>query len=309
VSDYQKRVLAARKEFLNLNKKQEKELLQLYTELAQELSKEIKSSSTSSSKKYLEDVNKMVEDYITALNVQLGKNIKANIETSSQIASSMDTSYFDSFREYGLLYQKNIIKASTGVVKKIIQGNYYADGKSLNQRLWNITSKNTKDIDTLIKINVARGANSKKLADQLERYINPAKRIEAKTLEVGMNTSISYQAQRLARTSITHAFSETCIENAKINPFCEGIKWNLSSSHYERQVRKYGPDICDEYAGKVFKPEDVPLQHPNCLCYFTQENIPIEDAVKELKAWSNGGDNPKLDKWLKVHGDKFGIAI
>lgn len=105
------------------------------------------------------------------------------------------------------------------------------------------------------------------------------------------------QIQRLARTSITHSFSETTIENAKENPFNKGIKWNLSASHSFRMHGK--TDICDDYAGKVFKPNEVPLQHPNCLCYFTEENEDIDQAIKELKAWSEGEANPKLDKWIE----------
>ena len=82
------------------------------------------------------------------------------------------------------------------------------------------------------------------------------------------------------------------------NPFNIGLKWNLSSSHPRH-------DICDSYVGKVFQPEDAPLQHPNCLCYFTEENVPIEDAIKELKAWSNGKANNRLDKWLEEYEEEF----
>lgn len=110
-----------------------------------------------------------------------------------------------------------------------------------------------------------------------------------------MNKSISYQAQRLARTSITHSFSETTIENAKNNPFNLGIKWNLSASHSFRMHGK--TDICDDYDGRIFRSNEVPLQHPNCLCYFTEENEDINKTIKELKAWSNGENNEKLDKW------------
>src|SRR3712207_8740436 len=95
-----------------------------------------------------------------------------------------------------------------------------------------------------------------------------------------MSSKVSYQAQRLARTSITHSFAETTIENAKNNPFNIGIKWILSASHYEKQVKRHGPDICDEYADKIFKPKDVPLQHPNCACYLLRS----EEHTSELQS-------------------------
>lgn len=301
---YQQRVLEARKEFLKLNKKQEKELLKIYQELAKQLSSEITSCRTSSGDKYLRELNEIVQANINKLNIKLSSTIKSNIETSSQIASSVDLTYYEAITDdvnIRAMFNSLVVSTSSNTVKKLIQGKYYADGKTLDQRIWNITKSNAKDIDTLIKVNVARGANARKLAQQLDRYINPAKRIEAKTLEVIMNKSISYQAQRLARTSITHVFSETTIENVKINPFNKGIKWNLSSSHYERQVKRDSPDICDEYAGRVFKPNEAPLQHPNCLCYFTEENENIDQAIKKLKSWTKGEKNLKLYRWLNEY--------
>ena len=292
---YQQRVLEARKNFLKLNKNQEKELLRIYQELAKQLSSEIASCRTSSSKQYLSGIEEIVQAYMNELNINLSRTIKGNIQASSKIASSTSTAYYESITDdikLRSMFNKSVIRTSSNTVKKLIQGNYYADGKTLDNRIWNITKKNAKDIDTLIKINVSRGANSRKLAEQLERYINPAKRVEAKSLEAGMNESISYQAQRLARTSITHSFSETTIENAKNNPFNKGIKWNLSASH---SIRMHGKtDICDDYSGKVFEVDEVPLQHPNCLCYFTEENKDIDKVIKELKAWNNGESNLSL---------------
>ena len=301
---YKQKVLEARRKFLKLNNQQEKELLNIYIELAKELSSEISLCRTSSSKKYLCEIEEMVQVYINELNIKLSKVLKDNIEISSQIASATELAYYYSITnnlKLKTIFNKSVVSTSANTVKKLIQGEYYADGKTLDHRIWNITNKNAKDIDTLIKVNVAKGANSRKLAKQVDRYVNPLKRTEAKTFVSGMNFNVSYQAQRLARTSITHSFAETTIENAKNNPFNIGIKWNLSASHYERQVKRHGPDICDDYDGRIFKPNDVPLQHPNCLCYFTEENEDIDKVIKELKEWSNGKPNIKLDEWYEAY--------
>ena len=297
---YQQAILNARKKFLKLNKEQEKELLRIYQELAKQLSSDIASCRTSSQDAYLRKLSEIVQVNIQDLNSQLSEMVKANIETSSQIASTVENFYYKSITDnVGLstMFNKMVLNTSRNTVSKIIQGAYYKDGKTLDQRIWNITKKNARDIDTLIKVNVTRGANARTLAKQVDKYVNPLKRTEAKTIVSGMSSKVSYQAQRLARTSISHAFSETIIENAKSNPFNLGIKWNLSASH---SIRMHGKsDICDDYAGKVFKPNEVPLQHPNCLCYFTEENEDIDKAIKELKAWSNGKSNSKLDNLYK----------
>lgn len=296
---YQQRVLNARKEFLRLNKKQEKELLRIYQELAKQLSSEIASCRTSSSEQYLREMEDLVQTFMNELNSKLNNVIKNNIRSSSQISSITSLAYYESITndvKLRAMFNKSVINTSANTVKKLIQGKYYEDGKTLDQRIWNITRKNAKDIDTLIKVNILRGANARELARQVDKYVHPLKKTEAKTIVSGMSSKVSYQAQRLARTSISHSFAGSTIENAKNNPFNKGVRWNLSASHPKH-------DICDDYAGKVFKLDEAPLQHCNCLCYFTEENEDIDKAIQELKAWSNGKDNLKLDKWYKENNE------
>ncbi len=82
---YQQRVLDARKKFLKLNKAQEKELLRLYKELANQLSNEIVSCRTSSQDTYLRKLNELVQVNINQLNSQLNAVVKANIELAHRL--------------------------------------------------------------------------------------------------------------------------------------------------------------------------------------------------------------------------------
>ena len=293
MNSYQKAILDARKQFLKLNKKQEKELLNLYKDLSNQLKIDISNCRTTSSEAYLKNLQKIVNDNIKNMSSDLKNIITTNINTSSEIASSVDYVYYKAITEdVSLLTSINnmVINTSRKTVETLIKGEYYKDGLTLDKRIWNINKSNRNDINKLIEQNILRGANSRKLAKEVEKYVNPFKRTDAKTVVSGMSTKVSYQAQRLARTSITHAFAETTINNAKTNPFNVGLKWNLSPSH-ERD------DICDEYADRIFKPEEYPLEHPNGHCYPTEENIPIYEAIEELKAWTKGESNPKLDEW------------
>ena len=63
--------------------------------------------------------------------------------------------------------------------------------------------------------------------------------------------------------------------------------------------------ICDEYANQndyglgqgVFKKSNVPLQHPNCMCYMTSViTKDLEDIASEINDWIHGASNSKLDK-------------
>ncbi|AJE12362.1 hypothetical protein [Clostridium botulinum] len=318
---YQQRILKGRKQFLRILQDQEKELLDIYEEASKQISYKLsKAGAGRLTARYLNELDKSINRYVLELRTNLSKSIKDSIEASSQIASAVQLSYFDMIipkEDIKFTFNKMFTQLPSNITKQLINGNYYSDAKTLDQRLWSITNKNSKDIDTFIKINVAKGANARELSKGLDLYINPYKRIEAKTLEAGMGKNISYQAQRLSRTALNHANTETYIQGAKLNPFNVGLKWNLSPSHYERQVARHGEDICDEYATQdnydlgagIYPADKYPIAHPNCLCYPTQENIPVEKARDELIAWVNGENNPKLDKWLDNYGQEYGIAI
>lgn len=306
MNTYQQTVLNARKQFLKLNKSQEKELLNLYTELAKQLEVDISKCRTTSSELYLKKLHNIVVANIRDMHGDLKKIISENITTSSEIASSVDYAYYEAItNNTGLLATFNSMVMTTRehTVNKLIQGNFYKDKTSLSERLWSNSNKNIKSIDIAIKTNVLRGANARELAKNIEKYVNPQKRIDIKTDEVGFNKNVSYNSIRLARTSITHSFSESMINNAMNNPFNRGLKWNLSTSH---SIRMHGKtDMCDDNAGKVFKPEEIPLQHPCCLCYFTEENVSISEASKRLKEWSDGAEDKELDEWYNLNKNNF----
>ncbi|KOR24184.1 hypothetical protein [Clostridium sp. L74] len=318
---YQQRILKGRKQFLRLLQDQEKELLDIYEEASKQISYKLsKASAGSLTARYLNELDKSINRYVLEVRNNLSKFIKDGIETSSQIASAVQLSYLDNIaptQNIKSSFNKMFAQLSNNTVKQFISGNYYADGKTLDQRIWNLTKRNAADIDRIIKINAAAGTNARDLAKEINKYINPKKKMKIHKRIPGINKSISYQAQRLARTSLTHISTETYIQGSKMNPFNIGLKWNLSPSHYERQVARHGEDICDEYATQdnydlgsgIYPADKYPTAHPNCICYPIQENIPVEKARDELIAWINGENNPKLDKWLDNYGQEYGIAV
>lgn len=311
MNEYKKRILEARKDFINLNKEQEKELLTIYEYTGNILVDEILSMQESRTQYHKLEMYKVIEDYKKELYYKLNKTIENNIIKSSNIQKDVQLSFIDMIAPNKVTndaLRRSITKISSDTVSNLIAGNYYKDGKTLSNRLWNLTGDNASKIDTLIKTNIAKGASVKDLAAELELYVNPKNVIKAKSFKAGMDSyKISYQAQRLARTSITHAQTETMIQNAKKNPFCKGIKWNLNPSHFSRMHGK--KDICDDYDGRTFKPEELPLQHPNCLCYMTEVIEDLDKCIEALKDWSNGKANFGIDEWIKVGADKTSVKI
>lgn len=302
MSSYKKKVLEARKKVLNLTTEQLKQIDEIYANSATRLIDEILDlPDISRTRVHDIDIARLLNEYTKDLYKQLYPNVAENMMESSIIQRQVILDYVDQVAKDRILskiIKNNINIYSNSVVKTLIAGEYYKDGKTLSKRLWNLTQENGSKIDEFIKMNFASGANAKKLANDLEALINPKKRLITNNFKAGFDSyKVSYQAQRLARTSITHAATETQIQNAKKNPFDKGLKWNLSASH---GVRMHGKqDECDDREGKVYKPNETPLQHPNCMCYFTEEVTDIDDAIARINKWVNGGEDKELDTWCE----------
>ena len=313
MNNYQKKVKEAREEFLKVMANQEKELVKIYAEASKIIEEKLKRAPSGGiTERYLKALKLSVDSYIKELRIELKQSIEESINKVGDIATGIQINFFDQVAPTLKLkqsFKSMFTQISKDTVKRMLAGKYYSDGKTLDDRLWLLTAKNAKDIERLITLNMASGTNARELAKLLDRYINPNKILIKRNMADKIDKHISYQAARLARTSLTHTYSETLIENTMKNPFATGLKWNTSSAHYERQIKKYGEDMCTWNNGKVFKPKTIPLQHPNCLCYFTVETIPVEEARKELVAWVNGKEDKALDNWLNKYGKEYGIEV
>lgn len=311
MNEYKKRILQARNEFIKLNFEQEKELFKIYNDSGNKLIGKILNMTDSRTKTHNIETYKIINEYRTELFHSLNKTIENNIYKSSDIQKGVQLSFVDMIApdvKINEALKRTVTKVSNDSVKQLIAGEYYKDGKTLSKRIWKLTGDNGNKIDTIIKENIAKGANVRELAKELEKYVNPKNRITPKTFADGIGgDNISYQARRLARTSITHAQTETMIQNAKKNLFCLGLKWNLSASHSTRMHGK--SDVCDDYNSKTFKPEEVPLQHANCLCYFTEVIGDLDKCIETMKDWKNGKKNPDIDQWISSGEDKTSIKV
>lgn len=173
---------------------------------------------------------------------------------------------------------------------------FLKDGKKLTDRIWNLADYTNRQVEDVVTQAVARGESAVKLSRKLERFLQPGKwgpawttRITpAKVYDLGgiayTRGSVSYNALRLARTSINNAHREAHVQRVSFYkeaglPIARGIKWNLGASH--RIV-----DICDDWArgglkgDGVYTLNDVPVDHPNGACYTTTALVPVEEFQK-----------------------------
>lgn len=247
-------------------KSQEKEIKAIYKKIADEINEEIYEGM---SEEQLRALKKKIEDDIKIARKEIEAVIENNINkiTSSTVSvharllKKIDKYYGTNLSEE---YKNNIASVSYKITRDITKGKIYKDNRTLSKRVWGYNKKTIKDINHIINTGIKNNTNVYNIAKDLEKYVNPYERKDFNWKKVypSCNLKVDYNAQRLARTSINHAYQDAYIESAKANPFIEYIEYN--ASHNARVC-----SLCATRDGKKFKIDDVPYDHPNGNCYLT----------------------------------------
>lgn len=315
MSKYLEYMRQARRKQLRLTLAEELEIIKIYENAADNIKKRLRTNKNELSNALLNDITKELNDEITKVRQRLRERIRKDMVEIAYLPLEAQNEWFEDVLktinyEWKWNFRRAFSQIPTQVVELLVSSKYYSDGLTLSERIWNLSYKNIDDIDKIIKVAISEKATPQELAKYLEEYINPNKILKTKTRIPGINKNIAYQAQRLARTSMAHAFNESTIQSSDaIEPFRKGWKWNLSPNHYER-MRKFGKsgDICDEewashnegYGKGVYtNKEDIPIDHPNGLCYITVEVVSIQEAGQRLRRWLKGENDVELDDWYK----------
>lgn len=306
--DYLKLCQEAQNKKLKLAKKQEKQIKEIYENMYLKVSKKLsKVNHNTLSERYLEELKNELEKEIRTIHRQVGKIIKKNIEKSSELANNVQLDFFMSINSLYNLNMKDTFSSMFSKIPKdamneILFGKTYKDRKGLSERIWEYTKKFNKDIDYIIAEGIANKKSTYEISKDLEKYVNPdaVKDWEWSKVYPRTNKKVDYNAQRLARTAVNHAFQQAQKRSCEKNPYVEGIRWISANSHGRTC------ELCRERDNQVFSVKDVPLDHPNGLCTTVPE-IPmsLEEIGTELRAWVDGEKNIKLDKWFKDYGEDF----
>ena len=305
--DYLKLCEEAQKKKLKLIKTQEKQIKQIYNDMYLSVSKRIsKVNPNSLSKRYLEELKRELENEIRVSNKKVSKIIKANTKKSSELANNIQLDFFMAInKDYKLNMQDTFTDMFSKIPKEamneILFGKAYKDRRGLSERIWLDTKKFKEDIDYIIAEGIANKKSVYEVAKDLEIYVSPkaVKDWEWSKVYPGANKVVDYNAQRLARTSIQHAFQQAQKRSCKKNPYVEAIRWLSSNSSRTCE-------LCNSRNNQLYKINDVPLDHPNGICTTIPEiTMTYEEIGRELKSWVDGEPNTKLDKWFKKHRKEF----
>lgn len=246
---------------------------------------------------YLRQTAKYLEKEYKKLNKRLNKDIeKAIVNTVEGYTQSQAEFYSDLYKPLSSSFEDMFIKVNKQVLDNVITGKMYGDNIKLSDRLWSNHKKTVKTINDILTDGFISGKGSKEIAKDLEAYVNPdyLKEYDKFTIHPKSKNKVEFNSYRLANTYINHAYQDATRQSAKGNPFVEKIEW-LSGT--DDNVC----DVCKKRNGKKFDKDKVPLDHilGRCTLLPVIEDD-LEDIAKELKDWTNGGKNEKLDKWFET---------
>ena len=259
---------------------------------------------------YLHEYQKELADEVSKINQKIGSNIKNGME---QVAQAVVDNEVDRAVSYGLLgISGKFSNIPTDVVETIVSGQLYQSDWTLSKAIWGMNEKVHKDCQNIVAMGIAANKSVYDVAKALERYVDPSAKKDYKWSKdyPGSNKVVDYNASRLARTMMSHAYQESFERATEHDPFIKGYKWNTG---HNTRVCPYCMAMSTEDKfglGQGIYPKDkVPLDHPNGQCFLTiVQNKSSEQVADDIANWYKGtGDaemNAKIDKFAESLGYK-----
>lgn len=282
-------------ERFTVTNKTAKEIKGFYEEMAkkaQETANRLK-DSTLSAQLQAQQYQKLADELKKAAS-DIGNKLSSTIQNGMQAAADAVVADAKSFADMiGIGFESNAyMNVPKDVINSIITGKVYDSNWSLSSAIWGETKKIQSDIDRVLAEGVALNKSSYEIAKDLEKYVNPSAKKEWNWSKVypGTNKKVDYNAQRLARTLISHAYQQSLERTCAKNPFVTGYIWLASNS--DRVC-----EICAARDGQFYKKGELPLDHPNGMCTFEAEIGPLTDVADRLAAWANGAKDTEIDSY------------
>ena len=281
---------------VKLTKEQQRQIQKLYKEVAEDIANQAKKAPRVPSdrlrKVYLDHLEKQINHNLEKIQDEIGGNIES---TMHKVAESVADCNLDFLKKVGFPVQGAFSHVPDEVVRTVATGQLYEKGWSLSKALWKTTAKAKHDINTVIAKGIAENKSSFDIAKDLERYVNPSARKGWDWSKVypGTNKKVDYNAQRLARTMVSHAYQQSFVKTTQKNPFVEDYIWEASNSSRTCE-------LCASRDGQHFKKDDLPLDHPNGMCTFIA-NMPddMNSIADRIADWAGGKEDPALDEYAR----------
>lgn len=322
--------------------KMQKNIKRFYRDLAKEVHDRIKKLPAGTmSRTQLILLERDIEQRVREISSDITNGITNSMITTANVVVEDTQSFLKrmGYRSYDCA--EAFIYVPDSVVRNIVNGTIYQKGWSLSTAIWGHTKQFNEKLTEIIGKGAAQGKGALEIAKDLERFVNPTEARESRIIrswvyrkgpdgnwiyernpdgsikydkngepikkrfsETYNPGRVDYNAQRLARTMISHAYQQSFEAVNRNDPFVIGYRW-LTSNFHGRVC-----DICRERAETdhhglgegVFPKNDLPLDHPNGMCTFEAVmSDDLETIANRIADWyeADPGTYPDMDKFAQ----------
>ena len=290
----------AEEQRLRITQEQQEYIRDLYRQASSEVGKLAEQAprvpSDALRQQYLRTLQKQIDEQLRDIEKQLNGTIRSGM-TDTVKATVTDAKAF--LKENGLPIKGAYSHVPADIVRSVASGQLYTGNWTLSRALWLNTAETQHDVQSVIAQGIIQNKSAYDIAKDLEKYVNPdaLKDWDWGKVYPGTKKVVDYNAQRLARTMVSHAYQQAFVRTTQKNPFVSKYKWEASNSGRVCE-------ICEERDGKLFDKDELPLDHPNGMCTFTAVMDDLEKIGERLGDWASGKSDPELDKWAEsIYGE------
>lgn len=296
----------------SITSKTQKEILKLYNDMYKEIERHIRSAGNNLTKERLVMLQRTIKSRISIINNIVRSEI---VNASSSVCEQVVSDKREWLERYGLKendIQDAFAYVPNRVIQSILQGAIYQDDWKLSSAIWGADKKVQDAIDKIVSIGTAQGKSAYEVAKDIEEYVQPGARKPSRTIsswrydrngnkirDTFYFGRVDYNAQRLARTMISHAYQQAFETVNRNDPFIEYYIWHTSNFHGRVC------DICRARDGQKFKKDELPLDHPNGMCTFEAYSpYSMKQIAQRIGAWyeSPAGTYPEIDLFAQDFG-------
>lgn len=290
---------------LEITREQAAEVQKLYRGVYRDMRRQLKGmtsggATSSLRRSQLKHLTESLKTAYEGLGRQLEGNITSAVERTSQAVVDANTAWLS---EAGLKIAEVYAYVPQDIVTMLASGKLYSDGWTLSKAIWGESQQKAREIDLIVAKGVAANKSAYEIAKDLESYVNPGalKPWDWSKVYPGTSKKVDYNAQRLARTMVSHAYQQSLERVCKKNPFVIGYKWRASPSARTCELCRERSETDHHGLGVgVYPKGELPLDHPNGMCTFlTVMSDSLNGISDRLADWAEGKEDPALDKWSK----------
>lgn len=323
----------ANKSLSELTSVDSKAIVEMYKNVKKDIHKEIDKLSLKSEKTVSDKLKKLqLTDLLESIDANLNQLEK---QQSNLIAGSMNNavksvvqSNFNWLEESNIVFKSKMAYVPPDIVANIMSGKLYGNDWKFSKAIWGINNNSKGVLSDIVAKGIAENKTSFEIAKDLEKYVDPAQSKASRVIKYPKYErnadgtfkkdsngkripipnkygkfyfgSVDYNAQRLARTMVAHAYQQSIIETCKQNPYVEKIRWRAAMT--ERTC-----PLCESRNGQLYDLNSVPIDHPNGMCTFEAVLTKnLNQIADELADWVNGEDNEQLDDYMSyISGEDF----